>query len=132
MTPVPLSSFVCLESGWPVNLRGSFLRALDPADFTGNPPHQFQYTVQKFLRCPFAPLYLRQFRFPARGEGGVGYFHAPYRFVEKEPLGSRNDVFPRITDIFAFEQGADDVGSCGYRSQSLALSLFPNKVKKLF
>ena len=35
MTPVSLSSFVCLESGWPVNLRGSFLRALDPADFIG-------------------------------------------------------------------------------------------------
>lgn len=55
--------------------------------------YRFQHTVQELSLREFPPFYPCQFCFPSRSEGGVGYLHTAYRFIQEKPFRSRDDIF---------------------------------------
>lgn len=64
------------------------------------------------------PFYPCQFSFPARSEGGVGHLHTAYRLIQEKPFRGRDDIFTRITDVFTFQQRAEDIRAGGDGAQS--------------
>ena len=80
--------------------------------------YRFQHTVQELFLREFPPFYPCQFCFPARSEGSIGHFHTAYRFIQKKPFRGRDDIFTRITDVFTFQQRAENIRAGGDGAQS--------------
>ena len=75
--------------------------------------YRFQHAVQELFLREFPPFYPCQFSFPARGEGGVGHLHTAYRLIQEKPFRGRDDIFTRITDVFTFQQRAENIRAGG-------------------
>ena len=71
------------------------------------------------------PLDLQQGLFPASRQGDIRHKHLLYRLVDMQPLFRGDDALARSGDVVALEQGGNDGGSRGGRSDSQLLHGLP-------
>ena len=69
-------------------------------------------------------LYLFQCLFPCAGQLRVSHHHVLYRFIEIKPLFRRTDTLAGTLDVVTFEQGRDDGGTGGRRTDTRILHRF--------